>query len=55
LKITEKGQVMFAKSTTPSRLVAKKMGFRESVDFDQLGVQSVRWHFYVKGERQEES
>jgi hypothetical protein len=25
--------------TTPSRLVAKKMGFRELLDFDDLGVQ----------------
>ena len=25
--------------TTPARLVAKKMGFRELIDFDELGVQ----------------
>ena len=35
----EKGVVDGAMLTTPSRLVAKRAGFRELVDFDDLGVQ----------------
>jgi ABC-type nitrate/sulfonate/bicarbonate transport system substrate-binding protein len=39
LPALEKGVVDGAMLTTPSRLVAKKAGFRELVDFDELGVQ----------------
>ena len=39
LPALEKGVVDGAMLTTPSRLVAKKAGFRELVDFDDLGVQ----------------
>jgi len=39
LPALERGVVDAAMLTTPTRLVAKKMGFRELVDFDQLGVQ----------------
>ena len=38
LPALERGVVDAAMLTTPTRLVAKKMGFRELVDFDQLGV-----------------
>ncbi|HEX9454358.1 MAG TPA: ABC transporter substrate-binding protein [Candidatus Binatia bacterium] len=39
LPALEKGVVDAAMLTTPARLVAKKAGFRELVDFDDLGVQ----------------
>ena len=39
LPALEKGVVDGAMLTTPSRLVAKKAGFRELVDFDDLGMQ----------------
>lgn len=39
LPALERGVVDAAMLTTPSRLVAKKMGFRELIDFDDLGVQ----------------
>ncbi len=39
LPALEKGVVDGAMLTTPSRLVAKRAGFRELVDFDELGVQ----------------
>jgi ABC-type nitrate/sulfonate/bicarbonate transport system substrate-binding protein len=39
LPALEKGVVDGAMLTTPSRLVAKRAGFRELVDFDDLGVQ----------------
>jgi len=39
LPALERGVVDAAMLTTPSRLVAKKMGFRELLDFDDLGVQ----------------
>ena len=39
LPALERGVVDAAMLTTPSRLVAKKMGFRELADFDDLGVQ----------------
>jgi NitT/TauT family transport system substrate-binding protein len=39
LPALERGIVDAAMLTTPSRLVAKKMGFRELIDFDDLGVQ----------------
>jgi len=39
LPALEKGVVDAAMLTTPARLVAKKGGFRELVDFDDLGVQ----------------
>jgi ABC-type nitrate/sulfonate/bicarbonate transport system substrate-binding protein len=38
LPALEKGVVDAAMLTTPARLVAKKAGFRELVDFDELGV-----------------
>jgi len=38
LPALERGIVDAAMLTTPARLLAKKMGFRELVDFDQLGV-----------------
>jgi ABC-type nitrate/sulfonate/bicarbonate transport system substrate-binding protein len=39
LPALERGIVDAAMLTTPARLLAKKMGFRELVDFDELGVQ----------------
>jgi NitT/TauT family transport system substrate-binding protein len=39
LPALERGVVDAAMLTTPSRLIAKKMGFRELLDFDDLGVQ----------------
>jgi ABC-type nitrate/sulfonate/bicarbonate transport system substrate-binding protein len=39
LPALERGVVDAAMLTTPSRLMAKKMGFRELLDFDDLGVQ----------------
>jgi ABC-type nitrate/sulfonate/bicarbonate transport system substrate-binding protein len=39
LPALERGVVDAAMLTTPSRLIAKKMGFRELLDFDALGVQ----------------
>jgi NitT/TauT family transport system substrate-binding protein len=39
LPALERGVVDAAMLTTPARLFAKKMGFRELVDFDALGVQ----------------
>jgi len=39
LPALERGVVDAAMLTTPARLFAKKMGFRELVDFDDLGVQ----------------
>jgi ABC-type nitrate/sulfonate/bicarbonate transport system substrate-binding protein len=39
LPALERGVVDAAMLTTPARLLAKKMGFRELVDFDELGVQ----------------
>jgi ABC-type nitrate/sulfonate/bicarbonate transport system substrate-binding protein len=39
LPALERGVVDAAMLTTPSRLVAKKMGFRELLDFDDLGLQ----------------
>jgi ABC-type nitrate/sulfonate/bicarbonate transport system substrate-binding protein len=39
LPALERGVVDAAMLTTPSRLVAKKMGFRELLDFDDLGVE----------------
>jgi len=39
LPALERGVVDAAMLTTPARLIAKKMGFRELVDFDELGVQ----------------
>ena len=38
LPALERGVVDAAMLTTPARLVAKKMGFRELIDFDELGV-----------------
>jgi ABC-type nitrate/sulfonate/bicarbonate transport system substrate-binding protein len=39
LPALERGIVDAAMLTTPARLLAKKMGFRELVDFDELGVE----------------
>jgi NitT/TauT family transport system substrate-binding protein len=39
LPALERGVVDAAMLTTPSRLLARKMGFRELLDFDDLGVQ----------------
>lgn len=39
LPALERGVIDAAVLTTPARLLAKKMGFRELLDFDELGVQ----------------
>ncbi len=39
LPALERGVIDAALLTTPSRLLARKMGFRELLDFDELGVQ----------------
>ncbi len=39
LPALERGVVDAAMLTTPTRLLAKKMGFRELLDFDEIGVQ----------------